>query len=184
MAASFSPPTSRTWSCRALRDISGIGNDLSNRIWGNDGNNLLIGGEGNDTLDGFGGADTLKGGVGNDTYFVFSAGDVVEEKAGEGKDTVFSRVSFSFDDSLEIETVIFRHFQDRLDREQFCQHHHRDQQWRRQPDGAGGNDTLTAGKVTTPYRARRGMTSSTAASATSSGGTTTISCPAAKATTP
>ncbi len=86
-------------------DISGTGNDLSNRLWGNTGKNTLIGGAGNDTLDGAGGADTMKGGVGNDVYFVFSADDVVEEKAGEGKDTVFSRVSFSFDDSLEIETV-------------------------------------------------------------------------------
>jgi Ca2+-binding RTX toxin-like protein len=87
-------------------NISGTGNDLSNNIWGNDGNNVLIGGKGNDTLTGFGGADTLKGGVGNDTYVIVSGGDIVEEKAGEGYDTVSCRGSFSFNDSLEIEKVI------------------------------------------------------------------------------
>src|SRR5687767_5001278 len=87
-------------------DISGTGNDLSNNLWGNDGNNLLIGGKGNDTLTGNGGADTLKGGVGNDTYIIISGGDIVEEKAGEGYDTVSCRGSFSFNDSLEIEKVV------------------------------------------------------------------------------
>ena len=87
-------------------DISGTGNDLSNRLLGKHRQEHVIGGVGNDTLDGAGGADTMKGGVGNDTYFVLSAADVVEEKAGEGKDTVFSKFSFDLSDSLEIETVL------------------------------------------------------------------------------
>ena len=57
-------------------------------LTGNAFNNYLIGGTGNDTLDGGTGADTMAGGAGNDTYTVDNAGDVVNEVAGAGIDTL------------------------------------------------------------------------------------------------
>ncbi|MBK9021009.1 MAG: putative Ig domain-containing protein [Sulfuritalea sp.] len=62
-------------------NVSGIGNQLDNRIIGNAGNN---------TLDGAAGTDTLAGGLGNDTYFVDNAADHVIENADEGIDLVRS----------------------------------------------------------------------------------------------
>jgi Ca2+-binding RTX toxin-like protein len=87
-------------------NISGFGNTLANYLTGNDGDNGLLGDAGNDTLKGGVGADTMNGGAGNDTYFVDDAADVIIDKAGKGKDTVRSSVTFIFDDNVEIETVI------------------------------------------------------------------------------
>ncbi|MBA4095752.1 MAG: hypothetical protein C0484_03155 [Rhodospirillum sp.] len=87
-------------------DIAGIGNQLSNVMTGNDGKNNLFGDDGSDTLDGGADADSLFGGKGNDVYVVDNASDVVVEAAGDGKDTVKSSVTFNFNDSVEIETVI------------------------------------------------------------------------------
>lgn len=61
--------------------FTGVGNNLAN---------ILTGGAGNDSLDGGVGNDTLRGGLGNDSYFVNANGDIVEEAAGAGVDTVFS----------------------------------------------------------------------------------------------
>jgi len=69
------------------------GNDLDNGIKGNDAANTLIGGAGNDTLDGAGGADSLAGGKGDDIYYVDAVGDVVMELAGEGNDTVITKLA-------------------------------------------------------------------------------------------
>lgn len=55
---------------------------------GNSAGNILWGGAGDNILDGRAGADTMKGGSGNDTYIVDNAGDIVEELAGLGADTV------------------------------------------------------------------------------------------------
>ena len=87
-------------------DIAGIGNQLSNVMKGNSGKNNLFGDDGNDTLDGGADADSLNGGKGNDVYVLDNASDVVVETAGDGKDTVKSSVTFNFNDSVEIETVI------------------------------------------------------------------------------
>lgn len=100
-------------------DLQGTGNELANTIVGNGGANVLsgmggndrlrggagadrlLGGDGNDRLDGGAGADQLAGGTGNDTYIVEDAGDVVEELANEGTDTVQSSVSFSLGANVE-----------------------------------------------------------------------------------
>jgi Ca2+-binding RTX toxin-like protein len=63
----------------------GVGNDI---LRGNGGNDTLIGGDGNDTLIGGTGNDTMFGNLGDDTFIVDSTGDIVNEVAGQGTDTV------------------------------------------------------------------------------------------------
>jgi Ca2+-binding RTX toxin-like protein len=55
---------------------------------GGAGNDVLKGGALGDTLDGGAGADTMAGGLGNDYYWVRDAGDVVQEAADAGTDSV------------------------------------------------------------------------------------------------
>jgi len=69
-----------------------------------------IGGGGNDTiigngvanrLDGGAGVDTMSGGAGNDQYIVDNAGDTVVESAGQGRDTVYTSVTYTLPDNFE-----------------------------------------------------------------------------------
>ena len=83
------------------QDNSITGNDASNVLSGMAGNDILSGGAGNDTLDGGSGDDIMLGGAGNDTYVVDSLGDVVNEQAGEGVDTVQSTISLALGEHLE-----------------------------------------------------------------------------------
>jgi Ca2+-binding RTX toxin-like protein len=71
-------------------------------LFGAGGFDTLLGQEGNDYLDGgSGAANTLIGGVGDDTYIVHRTGEVIEENADEGTDTVVSEVSYALGDNLE-----------------------------------------------------------------------------------
>jgi serralysin len=81
--------------------INGTGNALDNRIIGNSAANILSGGDGNDSLDGAGGIDTLIGGRGDDVYVVDNAQETLVEKAGEGRDTVQSSVTWKLGDNFE-----------------------------------------------------------------------------------
>lgn len=72
--------------------IHGTGNALNNRIIGNSDDNIL---------DGVTGADIMVGGGGDDTYYVDDPGDQVIEQAGEGIDTVQSKISVTLGDHVE-----------------------------------------------------------------------------------
>ena len=102
-------------------NINGIGNALDNKLTGNGGSNKLTGaggadtlsggkgndtllggdandvmvaGDGNDSLDGGAGADDMTGGAGNDVFAVNDVGDIVDENADEGIDSIFSSISY------------------------------------------------------------------------------------------
>ena len=80
--------------------IAGAGGDDSMR--GDDGGDTLSGGAGNDTLDGGAGDDAMDGGAGNDLFLVDSAADTVTEAAGQGTDTVRSRIAtYTLGDHVE-----------------------------------------------------------------------------------
>lgn len=78
--------------------LGGLGND---QLLGGDGNDTLQGDAGNDLLDGGTGADTFAGGLGDDRYIVDDAGDVVTEKAGEGRDLVTASVDWTLGANVE-----------------------------------------------------------------------------------
>jgi Ca2+-binding RTX toxin-like protein len=93
-------------SLTGTQALNGTGNAAANVLMGNDGNNVLLGLEGNDTLDGGQGADRLVGGTGDDSYVIDNIGDVVVELAGEGVDTVQSRITTTLGDNIENLTLI------------------------------------------------------------------------------
>ena len=62
---------------------------------GNSLNNILIGNAGANVLDGKAGTDTMTGGAGNDTYVIDDLGDIVNEAAAAGTDTVQSYLTYS-----------------------------------------------------------------------------------------
>jgi Ca2+-binding RTX toxin-like protein len=104
-------------------DLKGVGNTLNNVMAGNNGGNrldggvgndtlsgaagddLLIGGPGNDELNGEAGNDTMRGGLGNDTYTVDSAGDKIDEAAGQGIDTIFGLTDVDLSQFANVENV-------------------------------------------------------------------------------
>jgi len=80
----------------------GAGNDT---LYGEAGDDILNGGSGNDTLDGDIGDDDMTGGLGDDSYRVDDAGDVVNELAGEGSDTVISSINYTLAAGVSIERL-------------------------------------------------------------------------------
>ena len=86
--------------------LSGTGNAAGNLLVGNDRDNTLVGLAGDDTLDGGLGGDAMAGGTGDDLYFVESSGDVVIEAAGEGVDTVRSRITTILAANVENLTLV------------------------------------------------------------------------------
>jgi Ca2+-binding RTX toxin-like protein len=71
-----------------FENVTGSAHD--DELEGDGGANVLNGGAGNDTLIGGSGADRMIGGAGNDVYNVDDAGDLVEEGADAGLDSVFT----------------------------------------------------------------------------------------------
>ena len=78
--------------------VGGDGNDI---LSGRAGDDNFLGGAGNDSMDGGIGADTMAGGLGNDYYYVDNVGDVVTELAGQGTDTVYSKISYTLGSNVE-----------------------------------------------------------------------------------
>jgi Ca2+-binding RTX toxin-like protein len=96
-------------------DFVGTGNGLNNTISsgaGNDtltglgGNDTLNGGWGDDTLTGGANADTMNGGGDNDIYVVDNVGDVVNEAASQGIDTVQTTLA-SYTLPANVEKLIY-----------------------------------------------------------------------------
>jgi Ca2+-binding RTX toxin-like protein len=81
------------------------GNELANRIFGGSGQDLLSGGAGVDVLDGGAGADIMSGGLDSDTYYVDNPGDSVAEAAGEGTDTVYTKINFTLSTGNSIQIL-------------------------------------------------------------------------------
>ena len=82
-------------------EIDGIGNNLDNIITGNSSDNYLKGGDGNDELDGGLGNDSMSGQLGDDIYYVDSINDTVIELTNQGKDTVYSSITYKLGENLE-----------------------------------------------------------------------------------
>lgn len=98
----------------AQRATRGAGNAFDNVITGNDGDNVLnglegqdvlSGGGGNDFLDGGAGSDVMRGGLGDDVYIVGNAADAVTEYFAEGRDSVYSSVSYVLPEHVEALTL-------------------------------------------------------------------------------
>jgi Ca2+-binding RTX toxin-like protein len=68
---------------------------------GLDGADRLSGGAGNDYLDGGTGVDRMIGGTGNDAYVVDHKNDKVTESANQGRDIVFSAISYTLGNHVE-----------------------------------------------------------------------------------
>jgi Ca2+-binding RTX toxin-like protein len=74
------------------------GND---EVLGNNGDDRVYGGAGNDTLNGGSGQNTLAGGADDDLYHMSNPGDVLQEDANEGTDTVEATFSVTLAENFE-----------------------------------------------------------------------------------
>jgi serralysin len=73
---------------------------IENAIGGG-GADTLIGNDVANMLDGRGGADTMTGGLGGDLYFVDNSGDVANELAGQGTDTIYTTITYTLPSNIE-----------------------------------------------------------------------------------
>ncbi len=80
--------------------------DINLTYWGVDRANVLLGDGAANSFDGGGAAERIMVGyAGDDTYDVDSAGDEVQEIAGEGNDTILAGVSFVLGAGNDVETL-------------------------------------------------------------------------------
>jgi len=86
-------------------DVILTGNETVNQVIGGAGTDTLNGGAGNDTLKGGTGPDVISGGTGDDTYVIDDAAGRVLEAVGEGRDVVYTTVSYTLDTGQEVESL-------------------------------------------------------------------------------
>ena len=79
-----------------------VGGQPADVVFGGGGDDRLEGGGGADWLDGGSGADLLIGGTGDDVFVVNDAGDVVQELAGEGTDSILAQFSYQLHLNVEL----------------------------------------------------------------------------------
>ncbi|MBL8383260.1 MAG: calcium-binding protein, partial [Burkholderiales bacterium] len=104
LAAAFGSNTTDTAVLRAATThyiITGAGEARGATLLGGAGYDIVRGGAGGDWLDGKGGADDMTGETGNDTYVVDHAGDIVNEAAGAGVDTVRAGIAYTLGAAVE-----------------------------------------------------------------------------------
>jgi Ca2+-binding RTX toxin-like protein len=77
-----------------VEDLAISGSSAALNIYGNALANLLVGNGAQNTLDGGAGADTLIGQLGDDLYVIDDIGDVIIENANEGRDTIYTAITF------------------------------------------------------------------------------------------
>lgn len=78
---------------------------INNYIYGGNAPDTLSGTALNDYIDGGAGADIMTGYAGDDTYVVDNTGDVINESAGGGTDTVNSYINYSIASNLNLENI-------------------------------------------------------------------------------
>ncbi len=83
-----------------------IGGTLdADSLVGTAGGDEIIALDGDDLVDGGGGADRMLGGGGSDVYFIDSAGDVVVELLGDGRDIAYASVNYALTAGAYVEVL-------------------------------------------------------------------------------
>jgi Ca2+-binding RTX toxin-like protein len=89
----------------SAQSLTLTGNDFAQRITAVSGDNLLFGKGGDDILSCFFGSGTTDGGFGDDIHYVDGADDIVVERAGEGRDTVYASANYVLAAAAEVEAL-------------------------------------------------------------------------------